>query len=126
VTRLADASLIAFLATTDAKRARKFYEQTLGLKVVEDSPFALVVDANGTMVRIQKVEAFTPHPFTALGWGVDDIAATARDLAKKGIAFNRYPGLEQDTDGIWISPAGARIAWFSDSDGNVLSLTEFG
>jgi catechol 2,3-dioxygenase-like lactoylglutathione lyase family enzyme len=126
VTRLGDASLIAFLATTDAKRARKFYEQTLGLKVAEDSPFALVVDANGTMVRIQKVDAFTPHPFTALGWGVDDIAATVRDLAGKGIVCNRYAGLEQDADGLWTSPAGARIAWFSDPDGNVLSLTEFG
>jgi predicted enzyme related to lactoylglutathione lyase len=124
--RLAGSPLIAFLATTKAKRARKFYEQTLGLKVSEDSPFALVVDANGTMVRIQKVEAFTPHLFTALGWGVDDIAAIVRDLAKKGVVFNRYPGLEQDTDGIWTSPAGARIAWFSDPDGNVLSLTEFG
>jgi catechol 2,3-dioxygenase-like lactoylglutathione lyase family enzyme len=123
---LGNASLIAFLATTDAARARTFYEGTLGLQVVEDSPFALVVDADGTMVRIQKVEAFTPHPFTALGWGVDDVTATVRDLAKKGIAFNRYPGLEQDADGVWTSPAGARIAWFSDPDGNVLSLTEFG
>lgn len=122
---IAGAPLIAFLATTDPERARRFYEQTLGLKVIEDSPFALVVEANGTMLRIQKVEAFTPHSFTSLGWSVDDIAAIVRELAKKGIAFNRYPGLEQDADGIWTSPAGARIAWFSDSDGNVLSLTKF-
>lgn len=123
---LASAPLVAFLATVDAKRARAFYVDTLGLSLVEDSPFALVVEANDTMVRIQKVEAFTPHPFTALGWAVEDIAATVRDLARKGIAVTRYPGMDQDADGIWTSPAGARIAWFRDPDGNVLSLTEFG
>ena len=124
--RLAGAPLIAFLATVDAARARVFYETTLGLKLVEDSPFAVVFDANGTLLRIQKVERFTPHPFTSLGWSVDDIAATIRDLARKGVAVTRYPGMDHDADGVWTSPSGARIAWFKDPDGNLLSLTEFG
>jgi catechol 2,3-dioxygenase-like lactoylglutathione lyase family enzyme len=122
---LASAPLIAFLATADAARARTFYTVTLGLRLVEDSPFALVFDVMGTMLRIQKVAALTPHPFTVLGWQVDDVAAAVRDLAGRGVTFNRYDGLDQNGVGIWTSPAGARIAWFSDPDGNVLSLTEF-
>jgi catechol 2,3-dioxygenase-like lactoylglutathione lyase family enzyme len=121
---LAAAPLIAFLATTDAARARAFYAGTLGLRLVEDSPFALVFDVMGTMLRIQKVAALTPHPFTVLGWQVDDVATAVRELAGRGVTFNRYDGLDQDGDGVWTSPAGARIAWFSDPDGNVLSLTE--
>jgi catechol 2,3-dioxygenase-like lactoylglutathione lyase family enzyme len=121
---LASAPLIAFLATADAARARTFYTGTLGLRLVEDSPFALVFDVMGTMLRIQKVAALTPHPFTVLGWQVDDVAAAVRELAGRGVTFNRYDGLDQDGVGIWTSPAGARIAWFSDPDGTVLSLTE--
>jgi catechol 2,3-dioxygenase-like lactoylglutathione lyase family enzyme len=122
---LGAASLVAFLATADAARARDFYERLLGPKLVEDSPFALVFDAGGTMLRIQKVERFAPHPFTALGWRVAGIGAAVRDLGGKGIAFERFPGLDQDRDGIWLSPAGARVAWFRDPDRNLLSLTEF-
>jgi catechol 2,3-dioxygenase-like lactoylglutathione lyase family enzyme len=121
---LASAPLIAFLATTDAARARAFYTGALGLTLVEDSPFALVFDVMGTMLRIQKVAALTPHPFTVLGWQVDDVAAAVRELAGRSVTFNHYDGLDQNGEGIWTSPAGARIAWFSDPDGNVLSLTE--
>jgi len=118
-------TLIAFVATTDSARARAFYERTLGLDLVSDDPFALVFDANGTMIRVQKVEAFEPQPFTALGWTVTDIDAVVAALTQKGVSCERFPGMDQDTRGIWASPSGARIAWFKDPDGNVLSLTEF-
>jgi catechol 2,3-dioxygenase-like lactoylglutathione lyase family enzyme len=117
-------TLVAFVATADAERARGFYEQTLGLDVVTDDPFALVLDANGTTIRIQKVRAFQPQPFTALGWTVADIDAVVEALKQKGVVCERFPGMTQDASGIWDSPSGARIAWFKDPDGNVLSLTE--
>lgn len=118
------ANLVAFAATTDPERARAFYESVLGLTLVEQSPFALAFDVNGTMLRIQVVPQFTPQPHTALGWSVADIAAMVRDLAGRGVAFERFPGLEQDQLGIWASPPGARVAWFRDPDGNLLSLTQ--
>jgi catechol 2,3-dioxygenase-like lactoylglutathione lyase family enzyme len=116
--------VMAFLATTDGARARSFYEGTLGLNVTSDDDFALALDANGTMLRVQKVAPFTPHAFTALGWEVADVAAAVAGLAKKGVRFERYDGLGQDAAGIWRSPSGARVAWFRDPDGNVLSLTQ--
>jgi predicted enzyme related to lactoylglutathione lyase len=61
-----------------------------------------------------------------LGWDVESIESTVKRLAASGVEFLRYSGLnDKDPQGIWSSPSGARVAWFNDPDGNVLSLTEF-
>jgi catechol 2,3-dioxygenase-like lactoylglutathione lyase family enzyme len=117
--------IICFAATQQAAKAREFYETTLGLKFVSEDPFAIVFDVDGTMLRVQKVKELMPAKFTALGWEVGDIAARMKELIAKGVRFERFPGLEQDELGAWISPAGAKVAWFKDPDGNILSLTEF-
>jgi catechol 2,3-dioxygenase-like lactoylglutathione lyase family enzyme len=118
--------IMAFSATTDAERAKEFYRDRLGLKLVEDSPFALVFDAAGTMLRVQKVQEVREAQYTSLGWKVEDIAAKVEELEKAGVKFEHYgfPGV--DHKGIWTPPgASARIAWFKDPDGNILSLTQF-
>jgi catechol 2,3-dioxygenase-like lactoylglutathione lyase family enzyme len=117
--------IIAFVPTIDAARARAFYEGVLGLRLVSDDPFALVFDANGTMLRVVKLQSFTPAPFTILGWDVPDIDDAVTRLTQRGVAFEHYAMPAQDPRGIWTSPAGARIAWFKDPDGNVLSVTQF-
>jgi predicted enzyme related to lactoylglutathione lyase len=117
--------LIAFLATKNAGKAREFYENVLGLKFVNDDEFALVFDAYGIMLRIQKVKQFSPPEHTMLGWSVTDISAEAARLGKRGVKFSRYEWMEQDDKGIWTTPGGSRVAWFKDPDGNVLSLTQF-
>ena len=116
---------MAFVATQNAAKARKFYEGKLGLKVTSDDPFAIALDANGTMLRVQKVKKVAPAQYTALGWRVADITATIRQLNKAGVKFERFAGMPQDEDAVWTSPSGAKIAWFKDPDGNILSLTEF-
>lgn len=121
---LKQGKLMAFLATRDGRRARAFYEQTLGLAVISDDQFALAVDTGGIMLRIQKVASFAPHAFTALGWEVPDIERSVGQIAATGVPFERFPGLGQDEHGIWRAPSGARVAWFKDPDGNLLSLTQ--
>ena len=101
-----------------------FYSEVLELRLVEDTPFALVFDAHGTMLRIQKVQILTPARHTVLGWHVVDVHEAVEILLKRGIIFVRYPGLPQDERGIWTTPDGNKIAWFTDPDGNTLSLTE--
>jgi catechol 2,3-dioxygenase-like lactoylglutathione lyase family enzyme len=122
---LTGASLIGFIPVRDVAVARDFYTVILGLPVTEETPFALVLDAGGTMLRVTPVGELTPQPFTIAGWAVPDIAATVRDLAGRGVAFTRYDGIEQDDQGIWTTPGGDRVAWFTDQDGNTLSLTTF-
>ena len=116
--------IIAFVATTKPKRAKAFYEKTLGLRLVSEDGFALVFDAGGTMLRVATVETLQPAGYTVLGWIVPDIAKAVRDLAARGVTFQRYDWMAQDDLGIWPSPSGAHVAWFTDPDGNTLSLTE--
>ncbi|MEW6270371.1 MAG: VOC family protein [Thermodesulfobacteriota bacterium] len=116
---------IAFVATADAAAAQRFYGGVLGLELVGDDPFALVFRLAGTVLRVQKVERVAPQPFTVLGWRVDDLDALLDELARRGVRCERWPGLEQDARGAWTAPSGARVAWFKDPDGNVLSLTRF-
>ncbi|MBI3877022.1 MAG: VOC family protein [Verrucomicrobia bacterium] len=122
---LNSSKIISFVATQNPARARKFYQRTLGLKLVSDDPFALVFDAHGTMLRVQKVQDFSPATHTVLGWKVRSIRAVVAKLAKRGVRFERYAGLVQDELGVWTTPSGAKVAWFKDSDGNTLSLTQF-
>ncbi len=116
--------LVAFAATTAPARALKFYRDALGLRLVEQNPFAYVFDAGGTMLRVIPVEKVSVAPYTILGWQVPDMASTMTRLKKNGVKFTRYPGMGQDRRGIWVSPSGAWVAWFKDPDGNTLSLTQ--
>lgn len=122
---LEKAPLIAFSATTDPGAALAFYRDVLGLALIADEPHAIVFDAHGTMLRIQKANQHTPAPHTLLGWRVTDIAETIRGLVARGVVFVRYGFMPQDAAGVWTAPGGARIAWFKDPDGNLLSLTAF-
>jgi catechol 2,3-dioxygenase-like lactoylglutathione lyase family enzyme len=121
---LESSDLVAFVATTDLDRARAFYGDVLGLSVVEESPFACVFDAHGTQIRVTPVGEIRIAPYTVLGWAVADIVAMVRALGSAGVRFERFPGMDQDDLGVWAAPGGARVAWFTDPDGNVLSLTQ--
>jgi catechol 2,3-dioxygenase-like lactoylglutathione lyase family enzyme len=122
---LATNDVIAFASTTDLAGARSFYEDTLGLPIVDENEYACVFDAHGTMLRITAV-ADVAHPgYTVLGWRVTDISETVARLESLGVTFARYDGMGQDAQGVWTTPNGDRIAWFTDPDENVLSLTEF-
>jgi catechol 2,3-dioxygenase-like lactoylglutathione lyase family enzyme len=116
---------MAFLATQDAARALTFFRDVLGLALLADEPAALVFDSGGTMLRVTRVKQVVPAPYTVLGWRVADLSAAVRDLASRGVHFERFVGMEQDPSGVWTSPSGAKVAWFKDPDGNVLSLTQF-
>lgn len=119
--------IVAFVPSRNPAKAREFYEGILGLRFVSEDPFALVLDANGVMIRVANVssiDGFKPASFTILGWLVDDMDKTVKGLNKKGVRFERFPGMEQNDLGVWSSPSGAKVAWFKDPEGNVLSLTQ--
>ena len=120
---LGSKNIVAFVPTKDAAKARAFYEGVLGLRFVKDDGFALVMDANGIMIRISKAE-FTPPPFTILGWQVTEIEKMVKGLEAKGVKFERWGFFEQDELGIWTAPTGDKVAWFKDPDGNILSVSQ--
>jgi len=121
---LGSMNIVAFVPTKDSGKARTFYEGVLGLRFVKDDGFALLLDANGIMVRVAKVPDFKPAQFTILGWEVTDIEKIATALGAKGVHFERFGFFEQDKLGIWTAPTGDKVAWFKDPDGNVLSVSQ--
>jgi catechol 2,3-dioxygenase-like lactoylglutathione lyase family enzyme len=121
---LGSIDIVAFVPIKDAEKARAFYEGVLGLRFVKDDGFALVLDANGIMVRVAKVPEFKPAQFTILGWQVPNIEKIVTELQGKGVVFERFGFFEQDAFGIWTAPTGDKVAWFKDPDGNVLSVSQ--
>lgn len=120
---LSNERLVAFISTRDVERAKAFYGTTLGLPLIHSDPTALVYGATGTKIRIQVVKKVTPHPFTALGWDVENMETTVRSLMDRGVKFERFPGMIQDDVGIWKAPSGTLVAWFKDPEGHLISLS---
>ena len=121
---LGTTDIVAFVPITDDDKARAFYEGVLGLRFVKNDGFAMVMNANGIMMRFSKVPNFKPASFTILSWNVADIEAAVSELQRSGVVFERFGFFEQDALGIWTAPTGDKVAWFKDPDGNVLSVSQ--
>ena len=119
-----ESKIVGFIPTQNAERALAFYQNVLGLRFISDDSFAIVLESNGTMIRLVRTSEFTAAPYTILGWQVEDIDNAVKELLSKGLVFRRYSFLEQSEDGIWTAPEGAKVTWFQDPDGNVLSLSQ--
>jgi catechol 2,3-dioxygenase-like lactoylglutathione lyase family enzyme len=116
--------MVGFLLTTKPNEAREFFSGKLGFMFIHDDGFALVFDASGVMLRVSKMQSFTPAPHTVLGWEVADINAAVQELEGRGVQFERYEFMHPDAQGICTFPTGDKVAWFKDPDGNVLSLSQ--
>jgi catechol 2,3-dioxygenase-like lactoylglutathione lyase family enzyme len=121
---LAQETLVAFLATANSQAARAFYEGVLGLTFVLEHEHLIVFQSGAARLALQKGDAVTPRVGTSLGWNVSDLRGEMRALMARGVAFERFEGMEQDELGVW-SPGGPTtgVAWFKDPDGNLLSLS---
>jgi predicted enzyme related to lactoylglutathione lyase len=118
------AEMVGFLVTTDTARCRAFFVDKLGFRDVGEDESALVLEVDGRMLRVQKAKSHEPRPYTVLGWNVDDIEAALGRLVDAGVHFEQFGIPGQDTRGIMTFPDGARVAWFKDPDGNILSLAQ--
>ena len=121
---LASSKMIGFVPTKDSTIARDFYEGKLGFQFISDDPFALVMKAGESMIRIAKAKDFTPAPYTVLGWEVQNIETIVAWLKQRGVTFEKYPFVQDQELGIWTTPSGDKVAWFKDPDGNVLSVSQ--
>ena len=119
---LTNERLVAFLGTSNADRARAFYEGVLGLTFVSDHEHLMTFDSGAARVNLQKTDVVTPPFGTAMGWAVGDLRAAVRSLVARGVAFERFEGMQQDELRIWSPAPGQGVAWFKDPDGNLLSL----
>jgi predicted enzyme related to lactoylglutathione lyase len=116
--------IVAFVMTTKPERAIPFYRDTLGFTFLNDDGFALVFNAHGSMLRVGKAKEFTPANNTVLGWEVKDIHDAVAQLKRRGVSFERPPGMPLDEHDVCSFPGGDRVAWFKDPEGNLLSVSQ--
>lgn len=121
---LASGKMTGFIPTSDYEKARAFYEGKLGFSFVSSDQYALVVSIGGHKIRISKVPNFTPRESTILGWEVPNIEEAVEWLRDRGVTLERYPFVQDRERGIWTTPAGDKVAWFKDPDGNILSVSQ--
>lgn len=122
---LSSCKLIAFIPSANRQRAKEFYKMVLGLRLVSEDAYALMFEAAGTFLRVVNMQRAFPASYTVAGWKVPNISAVVDELSQKGVIFERYAGFQLDEQGVWTASDGARVAWFKDPDGNILSLTQF-
>jgi len=122
---LGKADATPMIAVTDLDRARRFYEDTLGLKPTEEWDEGVTLESGDTTINLYKSEFAGTNKATALNFDVDDIEEEVAQLKDKGIFFESYdlPGLERQGD-VYVGEGGFKTTWFKDPDGNILSLIE--
>jgi len=120
---LADKAALATVAVKDLKAAKKFYGDTLGLKLSPvPEPEVLNYKSGNSTVLVYKSQFAGSNKATSITWIVDDVEGTVKDLKAKGIAFEHYdfPGMTRKGD---VHIAGkSKAAWFKDPDGNILAV----
>ena len=121
---LTSAKIVAFLQVSDRAKARAFYSDVIGLRFISEDPFALVLESNGTRIRIGEAPDHKPAHGTVLGWEVPDVEEAVADLQTRGVELQHYGLNGQDERGIWTTPNGDKVAWFKDPAGNVLSVSQ--
>ena len=111
-------------SVNDAQAAKQFYGETLGLEVTEaHGILTLHLAGGGEVIAYPKGDQHAPASFTILNFQVEDIDAAVDELTRRGVAFQRYPGLEADEKGI-VRGGGPLIAWFTDPSGNILAVLQ--
>ena len=120
-----DFKAVAFVSVTDRERGLAFYGDRLGLPHKSADDFGDFFEFGGALLRMTALPDFQAGPHPVLGWDVPDMAAAVTTLRDKDIEFTIYEGMGQDELGVWTAPGGgAKVAWFSDPFGNMLSLSQ--
>ena len=123
-----DTKAFSGFSVDDLEAAKKFYSQTLGVKVEEDDAGLMLHIAGGNPILIYPKPDHQPATYTILNFPVDDIDQAVDDLISKGVVFEQYENMT-DKKGIARGIAahqGPDIAWFKDPAGNILSVLHEG
>jgi catechol 2,3-dioxygenase-like lactoylglutathione lyase family enzyme len=121
---LSDKDAAANIAVKNLETARKFYEDTLGLKQVGAEGDELVVYKSGnTILNVYRSQYAGTNKATAVTWAVgDDVEGIVRALKAKGVVFEHYDMPDMRLEGDVHVAGNMKVAWFKDPDGNILNI----
>lgn len=120
---LGDKDAVANLAVKNLKTAKKFYEETIGLKAIGGQGDEVIVFRSGnSTINVYRSDYAGTNKATAVTWMLDDVEDAVRTLKTKGVTFEHYdmPNLTRKGD---VHVCGdMKVAWFKDPDGNILNI----
>jgi catechol 2,3-dioxygenase-like lactoylglutathione lyase family enzyme len=122
---LASSKLQTIILTSRATEAARFYGEVLGLPLKRKSHGGLIYDVGGGDLGVFAVSSTAPSPHTVAGFAVSDLDVVMTGLAERGVHWERFPQFAHDAAGIVITPDQARVGWFRDPDGNLLSIVQY-
>ena len=117
--------IVPYIPAADVARARRFYEQKVGLTAREEVAGGVVYECgNGSWIFLYPSGGAGTSQASQAFWQVDDLAAEVADLGKRGVVFEEYdlPGLKT-VNGI-ATGGGTKAAWFKDTEGNIMALIQ--
>jgi len=120
---LGDTNAVANVAVRNLETAKKFYEDTIGLKPIDSEGDELIVFKSGnSTINVYRSQYAGTNKATAVTWMLDDVEGAVRMLKAKGVKFEHYdlPGMSRQGD-MHIC-GGMKVAWFKDPDGNILNI----
>ena len=121
---LTTAPIRAYIPATNVARARKFYQEVVGLRPKEDFAGGVIYECGGTEVFLYPTSNAGTSKASQAFWQVSDVEAEVAELRARGLTFEEYdmPGIEMK-DGIAVG-GGAKTAWFKDTEGNILAISQ--
>jgi catechol 2,3-dioxygenase-like lactoylglutathione lyase family enzyme len=121
---LGDSTVFATIAVRDITTAKAFYQNTLGLKQIDEDEGGVTYASGTSKLLVYPSQYAGTNQATCASWEVADVAAAVEELQSKGVTFERYdiPGTEKEADGIILVMPGEKAAWFKDPDGNILAV----
>jgi predicted enzyme related to lactoylglutathione lyase len=121
---LSKAPIRAYIPASDIPRARQFYEQKVGLVPKEEYAGGVLYECGGTQVFMYPTTNAGSNKASQAFWEVADIEAEIAELKKRGVVFEEYNMPDLQTKNGIATAGGAKAAWFKDSEGNILAITQ--
>ena len=122
---LKDARIVPYIPVANVVRARKFYEEKIGLRAREEYAGGVIYECgNGSWVFMYPSQGAGTSKASTAFWAVDDVAAEVEALKARGVVFEEYdmPGIKMKNS--IATGGGAKTAWFKDSEGNIMAVSQ--
>jgi predicted enzyme related to lactoylglutathione lyase len=118
------APIRAYIPASDVSRARQFYEQKVGLVPKEDYAGGVIYACGGTEVFLYPTSNAGTSKASQAFWQVNDVEAEVAELKARGVVFEEYDLPGNPMSNSIATGGGARTAWFTDTEGNILAISQ--
>ena len=122
---LQNSPMYAYIPAKDVARARKFYEDKIGLKPKQEIAGGVVYEfGKGTACFLYQTDNAGTSKASQAFWDVEDVEREVAELKRRGVQFEHYDDMPGERSGDIVTAGGAKAAWFKDSEGNIMAVIQ--